>query len=355
MSKPGQTIIIKKIKKGGHGHHGGAWKVAYADFVTAMMAFFLLLWLLSATPIENLEGLADYFSPTMGVQGSMGIGFAGGKAPSSEGMSAGDWASIGLIFGSPPSGPIIKMPDKDNFSEDNDPVNFEEITKGVIDAVEKGVADSPFKDSVLIEETPLGLNIMITDQEKRPMFREGTDILEVPAKKILTKIADIVKYIPNYIEISGHTNSTYKAKSADYTAWELSADRANAVRRFFDKVGLPDTQVVRVVGKADNDPVDKEKKEDPVNSRVSILLLKKSMLAYNKQPAPDEIIVGPIDEGLKSYIKIKQKKDAEQPKASPHGEGGAEGGHESKPAEHGGKESSSHSSKGSGGKKGSNH
>src|SRR5215213_9070956 len=106
------VIVIKKVKKGGHGgHHGGAWKVAYADFVTAMMAFFLLLWLLTATPVENLKGLADYFSPTVGMQGKLGIGFKGGRAPDTEGVSTGDWASKGLIFGAPPSGPIVKFPE----------------------------------------------------------------------------------------------------------------------------------------------------------------------------------------------------------------------------------------------------
>src|SRR5689334_9406856 len=135
--KPLAPIIIKKIKKGGHGHHGGAWKVAYADFVTAMMAFFLLLWLLQSTPVEQLAGLADYFSPTLGLTGKMGIGFAGGKAPNTEGWSTGDWASLGLIFGAPPSGPIIKLPDdEDNKADENQPINFDAITKQVSETIQ---------------------------------------------------------------------------------------------------------------------------------------------------------------------------------------------------------------------------
>src|SRR4051812_34599760 len=166
MSKPGSKIIIvKKIKKGGHGHHGGAWKVAYADFVTAMMSFFLLLWLLTATPVENLKGLADYFSPTMGMQGKLGIGFSGGRSPDSEGQSQGNWASMGLIFGSPPSGPIIKFPDKDNLTEqDNQNIEFGKMKEDVANNLTKNKL-SEFQDNILIEQTPDGLKINIMDTE----------------------------------------------------------------------------------------------------------------------------------------------------------------------------------------------
>lgn len=310
--KGGQTIIIKKIKKGGHGRHGGAWKVAYADFVTAMMAFFLLLWLLTATPVENLEGLADYFSPTMGLKGNIGIGFSGGQSSNTEGWSRSDWTSLGLVFGSPPSGPIIKMPDQDNYIDnDNAPVKFQDIQ----DKIEKNIENSPetkeFKDSIIIEQTPEGINIQITDKEGRSMFEDNTANLQPYAKQILSKIADIIKKVPNYIQIVGYTSSDYVSKE-DYTVWEISVDRANAVRRYLATQGLDPGQVIRVVGKGDCEPLDRDNKNAPVNSRFAITLLRKSVVADYKQPAPDEVILGPEESGLKSYAIDKKKKEKEE-------------------------------------------
>jgi chemotaxis protein MotB len=334
MADKGQTIIIKKIKKGGHGHHGGAWKVAYADFVTAMMAFFLLLWLLQSTPVEQLAGLADYFSPTLGLQGKMGIGFAGGKAPSSEGWSTGDWASLGLIFGAPPSGPIIKLPDdEDNKADENQPINFEAITKQVSETIQNNSELSKFKDSINIEQTPEGINIQISDQNDRPMFDGDTDKLMPHTKIILKKIADIVGHIPNYVQIIGYTNSAFEPADKDYTGWELSSDRANAARRYIESVGIQDGQVVNVIGRSDNDPINLERRDDPANSRISITLLRKAMIAYNKQPAPEDVILGPLSEGMNEFVQIKRKKAVENP-PKPEAEGHAAEGAE-KPAEEG--------------------
>lgn len=318
--KGGQTIIIKKIKKGGHGHHGGAWKVAYADFVTAMMAFFLLLWILTATPVESLEGLADYFSPTMGVQGKMGIGFSGGASPNTEGWSKGDWASLGLIFGAPPSGPIIKMPDQDNYAEDNDPIKLKAMEESLKDAIDNTPELKDDKDSVSIENTPEGIRINIKDRADRPMFEPGTANLTVPTKKILAKISNIVKVIPNYIKITGHTIADKEYQNDDYSAWELSADRANAARRYLSTVGVSGSQIALIEGKGDGDPLNRDNPQDPANARISIVLLRKSILAYNKQPAPDDVILGPEQEGLNSFIQLKKKKQEDKAPA-------AEGGH----------------------------
>lgn len=314
MAPPGTTIIIKKIKKGGHSHHGGAWKVAYADFVTAMMSFFLLLWLLTATPVENLKGLADYFSPTLGVQGKLGIGYAGGRAPDSEGMSQGNWASMGLVFGAPPSGPIIKFPDKDNkIEEENNKVNFQKMHENATQELKESKDLADYQDSILIEQTPEGLKINIVDTENRPMFKEGSAELEEPAKRILAKIATMVKEIPNYIQIAGSTSSVVYSADGNYTNWELSADRANAARRYLLKVGVETAQIVRILALADQDLLDMEHPEAVKNSRVVITLLRKSMLAYNRQPAPEEIIMGPIEAGLKTFVQDKKKVDAEDP------------------------------------------
>jgi chemotaxis protein MotB len=310
MSKE-PTIIIKKVKKVSGGHHGGAWKVAYADFVTAMMAFFLLLWLLTATPVEQLEGLADYFSPTIGLGGEMGIGFSGGKSPSTEGWSTGDWASLGLIFGAPPSGPIIKLPEDNNKADENSDVSFDTLQSEVAEAITQNDGLGKYNESVMIEQTIDGLNINITDRENRPMFKGDTAELMPHAKQVLEKIASLVKHIPNYVQIVGHTNSTFIPKSDDYTGWELSADRANAARRHLLESGLQPNQVARVVGKSDNEPINNERMDDPANSRIAITLLRKSIVAYSKQPAPDDIMLGPVKDGLKSFIQLRRK-DPEQ-------------------------------------------
>jgi len=312
MAPPGTTIIIKKIKKGGHGHHGGAWKVAYADFVTAMMSFFLLLWLLAATPVENLKGLADYFSPTIGVQGKMGIGFSGGRSPDDEGFSRGNWASLGLIFGAPPSGPIIKFPDKDNETEqENQKVEVGKVNDEVTKDLTGDKQLNEFQDSILIEQTPDGLKINIMDTENRPMFKEGTAELEDFTKKILAKIAAIVKDVPNYLQVVGHTNSLTPSKDENYTNWELASERANASRRYLIKAGVQPAQIARIQAVADQEPLDQDHPDAPKNNRVTITLLRKTTIAYNRQPAPEEVIMGPVEAGLKTYIQNKNKEDSQ--------------------------------------------
>ncbi len=316
MSDKNSTIIIKKIKKGGHGHHGGAWKVGYADFVTAMMAFFLLLWLLSATPVENLAGLADYFSPTLGLQGKLGIGFSGGLANAPEGVSVGDWASQGLVFGSPPSGPIVKFPDKDNkIDEDNDPNNFGKLEEDISKTVEQSEELAPFRDSILIVQTPDGLNIHIVDKENRPMFNEGSAELMPHTKRILNKISEIIRFLPNYIQVSGHTRS--KATTTSKTInedWELSALRANAAREYLSVEGdIPDEKFAKLLATADHDPLVIEDPFHIKNERITVTLLKKSSLSYHKQSAPEEILRGD-GKGLENYIKEQKRKDEQRTK-----------------------------------------
>lgn len=311
MSDNKSTIVIKKIKKGGHGHHGGAWKVAYADFVTAMMAFFLLLWLLSATPVENLAGLADYFSPTLGLQGKLGIGFSGGLANSKEGVSVGDWASQGLVFGSPPSGPIIKFPDRDNKTdEDNENNNFAKMEEDISKAIKENQDLGQFKDNILIDQTPEGLKIHITDKKDRPMFKPGSAELMPHTKRILAKITELVKYLPNYIKISGHTRSVLQATHEDMEKeWVVSAERANAARKFMEEEGkMPDEKFASLVAEADHAPLVTDDPFRDINERVTITLLRKSALAYYKQSAPEEILRGD-SKGLQNYVKEQEHQD----------------------------------------------
>lgn len=291
MADPNQTIIIKKIKKGGHGHHGGAWKVAYADFVTAMMAFFLLLWLLTSTPVENLQGLADYFSPTVGLQGKLGIGFKGGRAPNTEGYSSGDWASKGLIFGAPPSGPIIRLPNRrEPSASDNPKVDFTVLTQNSA----KGELDKVFKDyqNIKVNISPDGLEIQIFDAQNRPLFGERNAEMSDSAKKIVAKATEIMSGIPNYVRINAYTPVTEEIAGDAYpTGWELSSARANAVRRHMTESGMDKQQFAAIIGMADHELMNEDDPLAPENSRIVITLLKKVATGIHKKSAPEGLLI----------------------------------------------------------------
>lgn len=284
-----RPIIIKKINKGGHGHHGGAWKVAYADFVTAMMAFFLLLWLLSAASEETLEGLAEYFMPTVGLKGQMGIGFDGGtNANTQNGSKETAKKEKGVIYGSPSVGSTVKMPESVVKELDEiDSKNFTSIQNDLYKAMESNPELKEYSEQVLIDETPEGLRINLLDNEKRPMFYEGTAQLQEYVKSILKFISASIKYMPNYISISGHTPSGYIQIAGKYEdIWELSSLRANSARRFLVSGNLDPEQIARIVGKADQEPID-QNTSSLKNSRITLLLLKNSILPYSKRASPN--------------------------------------------------------------------
>jgi chemotaxis protein MotB len=308
-----QTIIIKKIKKGGHGHHGGAWKVAYADFVTAMMAFFLLMWLLNATEAENLAGLADYFAPTIGVQGEMGIGFRGGKGALSKGIGADKNTNRGIVFGGMPAGPIMKVTEEIEIAteeadsekikiiaggtadvdESADAASFSEVAEAVENYVSEVVEETDIEQTMSVTVTPEGLEIQISDSQNASMFEEGTSRFEPRIMKALVMLTDILRHMPNYVAITGHTNSIPVLGRVNYGNWELSADRANATRRFLVSSGLQSEQIARVTGKSDNSPFNPRQPEAAVNNRITIVLLRKSILPSHKKSAPEGVFLDP--------------------------------------------------------------
>lgn len=298
-SKDGKKapIIIKKINAGHHGHHGGAWKVAYADFVTAMMAFFLLLWLLNSTPSEKLQGIAQYFEPTIGISGQKGIGFEGGKAKSTEGIGSYD-REQGVKYGVMKKGNIVSSPQKGT-EVSNEEAENERFTM-VEGELKKVIMSDPelaqFEDSIQFEVSPDGLQINIQDQDKYPMFQAGSPELTTYTKNILRKIVGLIKYSPNYLSVSGHTDSDSKGLSGDYSNWELSADRANSARRFMSSEGVPPEQFARVVGKADTEPIDMSNPKSAKNRRITVTLLRNSIAPYNKVSAPKELLQSPQKE-----------------------------------------------------------
>jgi chemotaxis protein MotB len=292
------SIIIKKVKKGGHGgHHGGAWKVAYADFVTAMMAFFLLLWLLQATAQSQKEGIAEYFTPTIGVRDAAGIGFKGGKTSYDEGRKVAEKSPPGIIVGSMPQGPVAKPQDKKSPVESEGDSNlFEKGEKNIKQAIEEDPNFRDFKDNVIVEQNPEGLKIQIIDDDKMPMFEQKATQLTQAGEKILKKMSQVIKQMPNRIAITGHTEATnYIDTTMTYTNWELTADRANSARRFLMGTNLEPSRIAKVTGRADQELLDAKAPTSPRNRRIEIILLRASYLETISEelPAPRNMLTVP--------------------------------------------------------------
>ena len=281
-----QPIIIKKVSHGEHGHHGGAWKVAFADFVTAMMAFFMLMWLMGSTTKEERAAISDYFNNPSMTPGSS-------STPSPSGMQGPGGASTSMID---MGGAMDLTPGETMQNDSGEVENREQARKGfdvdvesdkslekerlesllerLSEAVEKSEALKDFKDQLKMDITPEGLRIQIVDQENRPMFASGSAALQHYTTEILYEMARFINEVPNKISISGHTDAT-PFNRANYSNWELSADRANAARRTLIEGGMASGKVSRVVGLASSVLFNKEEPRHPVNRRISIIVLNK--------------------------------------------------------------------------------
>lgn len=306
MAEGGSPIIIKRIKKSAGGHHGGAWKVAYADFVTAMMAFFLLLWLLNAVTEEQLTGVSNYFAPTMASKSTNGAGGVLGGQTIGEGAQVSQTSSPTLVQSLPPSSISADGEDLSAPSSQNNPdqqgadgqdkpgmteQEFKEAmaqreqqkfdkAKEMLENAVKGIPElKQFQGSMLVDNTPEGLRIQITDQEGLAMFPSGSSAPYGHTRAMLDLVARIVRQLPdNRISISGHTDSVPFKDPSGYTNWELSADRALASRRALIASGVPENRIDRVVGRADQDPLEKNDPKGLRNRRISIILLRENDL-----------------------------------------------------------------------------
>jgi chemotaxis protein MotB len=278
-----QPIVIKKINKGGHGHHGGSWKVAYADFVTAMMAFFLLLWLLGISDEMQREGISDYFKNPTGIKGPGGASTSLIKLGGAKELAKGDTKQR-----DPQTKPKDDVKKLEELKQDK--ARLDQLLKKLKAAIETSANLKKFKDQLLLEITAEGLRIQIIDKENRPMFGLGSATLKSYTVQILREISKtIYSEVPNRVSITGHTDATPFAKgyveyesrdgeelTREYSNWELSADRANAARRELIKSGMPKQQLGRVVGLASSVLFNKEDPHSPVNRRISIVVMNKS-------------------------------------------------------------------------------
>ncbi|MGD9741844.1 MAG: flagellar motor protein MotB [Dongiaceae bacterium] len=331
------TIIIKKVKKGhGHGHHGGAWKVAYADFVTAMMAFFLLLWLLNATTEEQRLGIADYFAPSVAPDATSGSGgVLGGTTVESEGAmqdqstspsvtvelttpvegegedaGQGPQPDAGIPAATetpdatrpadstrtasaampapetvtPPPAEIQAPNDAEaqKLIEELEEEQFREAEHQLRQAIQQVPDLKSLAQNLIIDRTPEGMRIQLVDQDQVSMFPLGSADMMDHTRKLLRLVADVIDHMPNKISISGHTDSKPFANDKGYSNWELSADRANASRRELLAMGVDPARIAYVTGKADQDPLLPNDTANPRNRRISIVLLRE----HPDSPAP---------------------------------------------------------------------
>lgn len=277
-----QPIIIKKKKGHGHGHHGGSWKVALADFMTAMMAFFLLMWLLGSTSPEEKKAISGYFkdpgSPYVVGEGGADLGLISQERPiqrsdadDSEDSTASNKEDAGY---------------QQEMSEDQLKKEMERIENQQLEELKKQLEteinslDSVFqqiKDQILIDFTALGLRIQIVDKDQRPMFDVGSANLKSYSVDVLHALAPILNKVQNKISITGHTDSTPYGAGATYTNWELSADRANAARRALLEGTYPEAKVATVQGMGSVAPFLVDRPNEPINRRIAIIVLKKAV------------------------------------------------------------------------------
>lgn len=292
-------------------YHGGAWKVAYADFVTAMMAFFLLLWLISTTSQETKEGIADYFTPTYGIRDQAGIGTEGGLAPSEDGVRRSNLAPPGIVEGNPQKGDVAE-PNK-NSMVDGDHSEDGALFERAMQEMQQSVAADPnlreFSENILVEQTPEGLKLELRDTKDKPMYKPGSYMLSEAGETILTKMAPLIKKVPNHISITGHTDGV-PLRNRDYSNWELSTDRANAARRFLVEQGLPNEKIAKVVGRAAQELLFPEHPASAANRRIEIILLRGSHLKMmdGQSAVPRSLISSPMAGSAVDSYKEKQEK-----------------------------------------------
>ena len=275
-SKKLQPIIIKKIKKGGHGAHGGAWKIAYADFVTAMMAFFLLMWLLGSTAEGDKKGIADYFNAPLKVS-LLGGGSGSGDSSS---VVKGGGTDLTRSSGQVKAGDVeaqrrtLQLKALKAEQHRAEAARLESLKRRVEDVLAASPKLAAMKSQIRLEMTPDGLRIQIVDEQNRPMFDSGSAVVKPYMRELLREIGSVLAEVPNHLKLEGHTDAQpFGAGERGYSNWELSSDRANASRRELNAGGLPEDRVLLVQGHASSLLFDNSDPQGAVNRRISITVM----------------------------------------------------------------------------------
>ena len=306
-------VVVRRKKVRGGGHHGGSWKIAYADFVTAMMAFFLVMWLISIVPKEELKGIAEYFrmplrvaltgGPNQSAETSAIPG--GGKDPT---KSDGDVRkSEGKRIEVPPN-PITTEADR------RDQRRLERLRKQLVHAMESNPVLIKFRPQLLVDVTTEGLRIQIVDSKNRPMFALGSAADEPYLRDILRQLAPLVNEVPNKISIAGHTDATpYSGDQAGYSNWELSSDRANASRQELVAAGMDPNKIIRVQGLASSMSLVKDDPFAAVNRRISLVVLNAETLRRIEQ---ENATAADVAKGMMGTGSVQQLDQALPPQAA---------------------------------------
>lgn len=282
MSDDVRPIVVKRIKKVAGGHHGGAWKIAYADFVTAMMAFFLLMWLLGSTASGDLKGIADFFQNPLKVsmQGGSGAGDATSvlKGGGKDLTSSSGQAKKGEIE-QKKKGATLREAKAEQLKQE-----FEQRERMTLNALKQGIEKlidanpslRQFRNQLLLDVTAEGLRIQIIDEKNRPMFDSSSAELKPYSKLILREIGKALNAVPNKVSFSGHTDAAqFVGGEKGFSNWELSASRANASRREMVAGGMDENKVLRVVGLSSTVLFEKNDPLSPANRRINIVVLNK--------------------------------------------------------------------------------
>ncbi len=293
-SKKLQPIIIKRVKKGGHAAHGGAWKIAYADFVTAMMAFFLLMWLLGSTTEGDKKGIADYFGSPLKI--SMGGGSGSGDSSS---VVKGGGTDLTRTSGQVKAGDVEAQRRSLQLKALKADQRRAEASRleALKQKVEQALATNPklesLKSQIQLEMTRDGLRIQIVDEQNRPMFDSGSAIVKPYMRELLREIGSVLAEVPNRLTLEGHTDAQlFGTGERGYSNWELSSDRANASRRELGAGGLPEDRVLLVQGLASSLPFDRSDPSSPANRRISVIVMNRDAEDRLLRVRPDD----PVDE-----------------------------------------------------------
>jgi len=289
-----QPIIVKKVKKGGHAAHGGAWKIAYADFVTAMMAFFLLMWLLGSTTEGDKKGIADYFSSPL----KLALLNSGSGAGDASHVVKGGGQDLTRQSGQVKRGDVdtphktVNLRALKQEQVRAEVARLEDLKRKIEQKIDGNTKLSALKSQLRLDMTRDGLRIQIVDELNRPMFASGSSVVQPYMRELLQEIGTLLGEVPNHLTLEGHTDAQpFAAGDRGYGNWELSADRANASRRELVTGGLPDDRTLRVQGLASSQPFERADPLAATNRRISIIVMNREAEDRFFRSAPDSVDV----------------------------------------------------------------
>jgi chemotaxis protein MotB len=287
-----QPIIVKRVKKGGHAAHGGAWKIAYADFVTAMMAFFLLMWLLGSTTEGDRKGIADYFGSPLKVS----LLSNGSGSGDSSHVIKGGGQDLTRTTGQVKRGEIEAPRSTVNLQALKqeqiraEVARLEDLKRRIEEHIDGNAKLAAMKSQLRLDMTRDGLRIQIVDAENRPMFASGSAVVQPYMRELLRAIGEVLGEVPNRLTLEGHTDAQpFAGGERGYSNWELSADRANASRRELIAGGLPDDRTLRVQGLASSSPFDRQDPLAPTNRRISLIVMNREAEDRFFRTSPDTV------------------------------------------------------------------